>query len=160
MGEVYVNDTLQDMRDYYNSNFNDFEFKKILFIINVVTCIIISIGLPLTLVAIYALYSLVGKYNVAPIYVINLLISDLIQFCCLIGLVAKSEDQKITVVIYFSSLLASVYFMVCIALERYLVIACPLWYRFRRSIKSSVVVCVLVWVFPLIFFIGYVFCYC
>ncbi|XP_031171824.2 G-protein coupled receptor 4-like [Sander lucioperca] len=122
------------------------------FIICVGTCIIICIGLPLTLVAIYALYSLVGKDNVAPIYVINLLISDLIQFCCMIDWMAKPKDQKIDkigIIFYGSSLTASVCFMVCIALERYLVIACPLWYRFRRTIKISVVVCVLVWVISL-----------
>uniref|UniRef100_A0A8P4KI26 G-protein coupled receptors family 1 profile domain-containing protein n=1 Tax=Dicentrarchus labrax TaxID=13489 RepID=A0A8P4KI26_DICLA len=87
--------------------------------------------------------------HVAPIYVINLLISDLIQLCCLIVWLARREDQKIFQIlklIYDSCLIASVGFMVCIALERYLVIAFPLWYRFRRTIKTSVVVCVVVWV--------------
>ena len=52
----YVNDTSQDMSHDYNSTSKSFDF---VLIINVVTCIIICIGLPLTLVAIYALYSLV-----------------------------------------------------------------------------------------------------
>ncbi|XP_031171866.1 G-protein coupled receptor 4-like [Sander lucioperca] len=144
MEDIYINNTLPDNA---SSLYND-----TIFIINVVTSIIICIGLPLTLVAMYALYSLVGKDNVAPIYVINLLISDLIQFCCLIVWVAQPEDENIDNIardIYYSGLMASVCFMVCIALERYLVIACPLWYRFRRTIKISVVVCVLVWIFSL-----------
>ncbi|XP_045897986.1 ovarian cancer G-protein coupled receptor 1-like, partial [Micropterus dolomieu] len=86
--------------------------------------------------------------HVAPIYVINLLICDLIQFCYMIVQVVPTVDWRIHdifIYIYLSALFASVYFMVCIALERYLVIAHPLWYRFRRTIKSSVVICVLVW---------------
>ncbi|XP_067466955.1 ovarian cancer G-protein coupled receptor 1-like isoform X1 [Thunnus thynnus] len=119
----------------------------------VVTCVIISIGLPLTLVAIYSLYSQVQNNNVAPIFIINLLISDIFQFCYMIIEVAK-PDWKIDEIffyIYYYSVLASVGFMVCIALERYLGIAWPLWYRFRRTIKISLVVCVVVWILPLVF---------
>ncbi|XP_028458769.1 G-protein coupled receptor 4-like [Perca flavescens] len=151
MGEVYVNNTSLDMSHDYNNTSNDPEDEKIKFIKYVMICIISCIGIPLTLVAIYALYSLVGKDHVAPIYVINLLISDLIQFCCMIGRVASHEDNTARIIssIYNSSLFASVCFMLCISLERYLVIACPLWYRFRRTIKISVVVCVLIWIISL-----------
>ncbi|XP_045921783.1 G-protein coupled receptor 4-like [Micropterus dolomieu] len=126
----------------------------------VLTCIIIAIGLPLTLVAIYALYSMARSDHVAPIYVINLLITDLIQLCCMIVEVVPTVDEIISLVfycIYLSALFASVYFMVCIALERYLVIAHPLWYRFGRTIKISAVVCVLVWILSLVFVILYYF---
>ncbi|XP_078129383.1 G-protein coupled receptor 4-like [Sander vitreus] len=152
-----VNNISQDMSYGYYSK----HFETSALITQVVTCIIICIGLLLILVAIYALYSLVRKDHVAPIYVINLLISDLIQLCCMIGWVAKPKDQKIdkiVILIYGSSLMASVCFMVCIALERYLVIACPLWYRFRRTIKISVMVCVLVWIISLVFLVTQVFC--
>ncbi|XP_073338488.1 proteinase-activated receptor 2-like [Pagrus major] len=114
----------------------------------VMTCVITAIGLPLTLVAIYAVYSLVRKDHVVPLYVINLLISDLIQLCCMIPLVTGSDEMMLRIVIhiYCGSLMVSVCFMLCVALERYLVIACPLWYRFRHTINFSVVLCVVVWV--------------
>ncbi|XP_031159548.1 mas-related G-protein coupled receptor member A4-like [Sander lucioperca] len=94
--------------------------------------------------------------HVAPIYVINLLISDLIQFCCLICEVAHPKNWIIyltTLYIYDYSLLTSVGFMVCIALERYLLIVFPLWYRYRRTIKSTVVICVVAWALPALYFL-------
>ncbi|XP_027140066.1 G-protein coupled receptor 4, partial [Larimichthys crocea] len=121
---------------------------------------VISVGLPLILVAICALFSQVRNGQVAPIYVINLLITDLIQLCCLSVMVTSLKNEKIQLTahfIYDICLLASVGFMVCVALERYLVIAWPLWYRFRRTIKTSVVVCVLVWIFPLVFLLTFYF---
>ncbi|XP_047458574.1 G-protein coupled receptor 4-like [Mugil cephalus] len=110
--------------------------------------VVICIGLPLTMVAIYAFYTMVRNDHIGPIYVINLLISDLIQLCCMIVWVTKINSRRsynITYFIYVFGLLTSVGFMVCVALERYLIIAWPLWYRFKRTIKVSVVVCVLVW---------------
>ncbi|XP_071756904.2 G-protein coupled receptor 4-like [Centroberyx gerrardi] len=122
--------------------------------LHVTAWVVISIGLPLTLLAICALYSLVRDGHVAPIYVINLLVSDLIQMCCLAIAVTLHSGYIIGVSmdIYEIGLMASVGFMVCVALERYLVIACPLWYRFRRNIKISLVVSVMVWAFPFILF--------
>ncbi|XP_044229423.1 ovarian cancer G-protein coupled receptor 1-like [Thunnus albacares] len=90
---------------------------------------------------------------IAPIFIINLLISDIIQFCYMIVLVAKPDwkNEEIFFHIYYYSVLASVGFMVCVALERYLIIAWPLWYHFRRTIKISLVVCVVVWTLPLVY---------
>ncbi|XP_023250428.1 mas-related G-protein coupled receptor member X1-like [Seriola lalandi dorsalis] len=125
---------------------------------DVVTCIIICIGLPLILVAIHEVCSLVRNDHVAPIYIINLLISDLIQLCCMIVEVVQVEIWRISFkVIFYFSLMASVGFMVCVALERYLVIAWPLWYRFRRTIKTSIVVCVVVWTLSLFYPLSFYF---
>ena len=63
----------------------------------------------------------VRKNHVAPIYVINLLISDLIQLCCLIIWVAEEGGSIIYEIgssLYDVGLMASVGFMVCVALER------------------------------------------
>ncbi|MBN3299323.1 LPAR4 protein, partial [Amia calva] len=101
---------------------------------------------------------------VVPIYIINLLISDLLQiivrpvfiffnfnpefrYVDLTGN-AMAVGSQIT---FLGCLCASVWFMVCIALERYLVVAHPLWYRFRRTVRHTVVISVGVWVMTLIF---------
>ena len=62
----------------------------------------------------------VQKNNVAPIYIINLLFSEIIQLCCMIVEVAKPDwkNEEIFFYIYCFGVLASVGFMVCIALER------------------------------------------
>ncbi|KAL7383946.1 hypothetical protein ABVT39_021275 [Epinephelus coioides] len=153
MEEVNMNNTSQDN----NSSTYDYrDNEQVKFIMKVVTIIIMCIGLPLTLVAISAVRSLVKDDHVVPIYVINLLITDLIQLCCMIALVLPVDwilsGGIILLIIYIYCLLASIGFMVCIALERYLVIACPLWYRFRRTIKVSVLVCVVVWVLPAVIY--------
>ncbi|XP_031159549.1 mas-related G-protein coupled receptor member A4-like, partial [Sander lucioperca] len=145
----YTNSTSDYYYDYDYYDYN--EYLKAVFITDVVTYIIICIGLPLTFVAIYSLYSLVRNDHVAPIYVINLLISDLLQFCCMICDMARPESEiinNISHTIYVYSLLTSVGFMVCIALERFLLIVFPLWYRCRRTIKSTVVICVVAWALP------------
>ncbi|KAK2824595.1 hypothetical protein Q5P01_021770 [Channa striata] len=123
---------------------------------SVIPWIVISVGFPLSLLAICSLYSLVRDNHVAPVYVINLLMSDLIQIFCFVVLVAQRRESWFLIVskcIYYISVLVSVGFMLCIAVERFLVVGFPLWYRFKRNIKSSVFVSVGVWVLCLIQFI-------
>lgn len=123
--------------------------------------------------------------EVAPIYVINLLISDLVQLCFMFTWVAPPKNRRTREIfsdIYYLGLIASVCFMVFIALERlqslqheasvsdqddawpdfmsilsfrYLVITFPLWYRFKRTIKISVMVCVVAWAGCLIYILTY-----
>ncbi|XP_030298097.1 G-protein coupled receptor 4-like [Sparus aurata] len=160
MEDFHIN-TSQDKSFYYHHDYSNITFSdpyeppREVDPIFVVSCIITAIGLPLTLMAICAVCSLVRKDHVVPIYVINLLISDLIQLCCLILLMTGSGDMMLTILsfIHVICLMVSVGFMVCIALERYLLIACPLWYRFRHTIKFSVVLCVMVWVLSPVLFV-------
>ncbi|XP_067338868.1 G-protein coupled receptor 4-like [Channa argus] len=116
---------------------------------NVIEWIVVGVGFPLTILAIYSLYSQVKDSNVTPLFVINLLISDLILLCCLAAWLIKEKPampMDVSTLFFYYSVLVSVNFMMCIALERFLVIACPLWYHFKRNIQFFVCVSVCVWV--------------
>uniref|UniRef100_A0A087Y020 G-protein coupled receptors family 1 profile domain-containing protein n=1 Tax=Poecilia formosa TaxID=48698 RepID=A0A087Y020_POEFO len=115
-----------------------------------VNWITIGIGLPLNLIVTTAVFYQVKKGQDAPVYVINLLVSDLIQFCSRIALdpLNPSRSSGIFLLIACYCGVVRVGFMMCISCERYLVVAMPLWYRFRRNIKTYVVVCIVVWILP------------
>ncbi|XP_024116523.1 G-protein coupled receptor 4-like [Oryzias melastigma] len=106
-----------------------------------------GVGLPLALVAIIALRSVVRADHVAPVYVINLLISDLLQLCCTVVFVATNQTKICEYFrhIFNYGLMVSICFMVIISLERYLTVAWPLWYRLRRNIRTSVKICIVAW---------------
>ncbi|XP_029926596.1 G-protein coupled receptor 4-like [Myripristis murdjan] len=96
---------------------------------------------------------MVRENHVAPIFVMNLFLSDLIQMCCFVMWLAAPKDLNIISTsgqLYYVGLMASVGFMVCVAMERYTVIACPLWFRFRRNISFSLLICIIVWFIPLV----------
>ncbi|XP_040906298.1 G-protein coupled receptor 4-like [Toxotes jaculatrix] len=145
MEDFYNNTTSQNSSD--GKNGEQLGIKDVIYVID---WIVISIGLPLTILAIHALYSLVRQNHVAPIYIINLLISDLIQFCCTIFWLTRPEKDltfHVFASIHDIALAVSVGFMTCVAVERYLLIAWPLWYRFKRSIKFSPLADLVLYVF-------------
>ncbi|XP_066578257.1 G-protein coupled receptor 4-like [Amia ocellicauda] len=122
----------------------------------VVESLIVLIGLPANCLAICSLYRMIRADMVVPIYIINLLISDLLQISVrvimliIIFILTHREGLLIAWAIlesiFFMSLSASIGLMLCIALERYLVVAHPLWYRYHRNVRHATLVSVGVWV--------------
>ncbi|XP_040924754.1 mas-related G-protein coupled receptor member X1-like [Betta splendens] len=160
MNQSNINDTMMDTADNIYEVYNGTEVaitydgERWLYdnILKVSTWLMFTIGLVLTPIAIFAVSSLVKKDNVAPIFVINLLVSDVIQLCSMI--IVLTGQETVTIIgecMYVFGVSASVYFMLCIALERYLVIVWPLWYRTRRTVKMSLLLCAAVWTLALVF---------
>lgn len=123
------------------------------------------LGIGLT---VYGLYSLIKTHHGAPVYTINLFITDLIQTSVkMIQISANLPSLKrgdcnngimytITRVIYMISVLINICFMVCISAERYTMIAHPVWDRNNRTTRTSVLVSVTIWiVFPVLTIISY-----
>ncbi|XP_039477902.1 uncharacterized protein LOC120443369 [Oreochromis aureus] len=90
----------------------------------------------------------VRRSPVPVIYYTNLLTSNLIQICIMIVWILRIKSS-IAAVINLLCVMASLYFRVCIALERCLYITYPLLDCLRQS-RSSVLVCVLVWAFCIV----------
>ena len=135
-----------DMICINNTQNNGSEFGHVVYVMG---WVVFSLGIPVVFLAIYLLYCLICADHIAPIYVINLLISDVLQMC-VVPVMLQGYCHTVVLLVYNFGLTASVGFMLCIALERYLVVAFPLWYRFRRNVKYSFIVSSIVWLFPFV----------
>uniref|UniRef100_A0A3Q2D298 G-protein coupled receptors family 1 profile domain-containing protein n=1 Tax=Cyprinodon variegatus TaxID=28743 RepID=A0A3Q2D298_CYPVA len=90
--------------------------------------------------------------RVVPVFIVNLLISDILQVACMAVHISAMTYGYIfyLIITYYGFVIASVYFMTLIALERYLMIAHPLWYRFNKIPKISVPVSVVTWIISIL----------
>ncbi|XP_043992835.1 G-protein coupled receptor 4-like [Gambusia affinis] len=151
MEELNFNDTsLINGSDYSNMSHYSSEFYILSSILICVNWVTIAIGFPLVIIILIAVFFQVKNGQDAPVFVINLLVSDIVQFCSRIP-VYFDYFSLIPLLLIFYAALVSVGFMMCVSCERYLVVAKPLWYRFRRTIKTYVVVCMVVWILPVLF---------
>ncbi|XP_050978652.1 psychosine receptor-like [Labeo rohita] len=112
--------------------------------------VILVIEVPITLLTLFALCVLIKSNRIASVYVINLIFSDLIQIIC-ISLLPTKDDSDDLMGVYYYSLIAGLYFMACVAFERYLLVCHPHWYKSHHSLKLSCFVSLIIWFVPLIF---------
>lgn len=125
----------------------------------VVDWVIFLIGLPEVCLACYALLYLLKKDKVAPIFAINLLLSDLIQIgITVVFIVSRFFDATFDPFVRARcfarlfvrlGLTSSLGFMLLISAERYILVACPVWYHTRNNSKLSILISVGIWIFSL-----------
>ncbi|XP_051507756.1 G-protein coupled receptor 4-like [Myxocyprinus asiaticus] len=114
------------------------------------------IGAPLNLMALFGLYRLIKSENVLPVYVINLLISDLIQLLTLplwMDYYANGHRWRFGTqtcqfmgLFFYISIYAGIFFMCIIALERYLAIARPLSFKHLRNLRFARWIALGIWI--------------
>ncbi len=115
----------------------------------VVLWIIFSIEFLVVSLAFYGLCCLI-RPNHVPVFVINLFITDVIQICIrpVLNMCTLSVIIALIYYIYFWSIIVNVGFMVCISVERYIMIKYPIWYRLHNTSKNVALICLLVWAIP------------
>ncbi|KAG9338578.1 hypothetical protein JZ751_025636 [Albula glossodonta] len=148
---------------------HEIDFSSDSLFLSVLYGILFCIGLPTNCLALVGLYRLVKEENILPVFVINLLLSDLIQ----IGILPLWIDYylsnhkwnfgrdvcSIVGCVFYISVFVSVFFMCCVAVERYLAIAHPLCFGRYRRLSNAIALSVGLWVLVtggifLAFFIG------
>lgn len=135
------------MEEAHNQTTLDHAFRY--GVLSAVSWITLVVALPITLVAIYGLYFFIKADHVAPVYAINLLVSDVVQICGnALSTVWLKDGGKLSDALYnfyLFGLMASVWFMVCIAAERYIMIAYPVFFRNIQTVKRAFLVSFTVW---------------
>ncbi|KAK9979003.1 hypothetical protein ABG768_012450 [Culter alburnus] len=111
--------------------------------------IISVVEIPVMILTLVALCALIKSQRSAPVFVIHLILSDLIQIIGMIMITTEWTPAPQAACYY--SLIAGLYFMACVAFERYLLVSHPIWYKSHHSLKVSCVVSVIIWFVPLIF---------
>lgn len=112
--------------------------------------IISVIEVPLMLLTQFALCFLIKSHHAASVYVINLILSDLIQMVFVILSTRYSWTDQLWAAHEYS-VIVGLFLMACIAFERYLLVCHPHWYRTHPSLKSSCFIALVFWFVPLIF---------
>uniref|UniRef100_A0A672M4C5 G-protein coupled receptors family 1 profile domain-containing protein n=1 Tax=Sinocyclocheilus grahami TaxID=75366 RepID=A0A672M4C5_SINGR len=113
--------------------------------------VISVIEIPIMILTLIALCFLIKSHRAASVFVSHLILSDLIQVICMLIAAAKTIWTWELKGAYCYSLIAGLYFMACVAFERYLLVSHPIWYKSHHSLKSSCFISLIIWFVPLIF---------
>ncbi|XP_043085165.1 lysophosphatidic acid receptor 6-like [Puntigrus tetrazona] len=95
-----------------------------------------------------ALCFIIKSRPAASVFVSNLILSDLVQVISIL-IAATISWKGMLLAAYNYSLMVGLYFMTCVAFERYLLICHPIWYKSHQSLKLSCFISVIIWFVPL-----------
>uniref|UniRef100_A0A8C4RS20 G-protein coupled receptors family 1 profile domain-containing protein n=1 Tax=Erpetoichthys calabaricus TaxID=27687 RepID=A0A8C4RS20_ERPCA len=147
--------TLFGQQRIMNSTCNNIDFNSDRIFFCILYGFIFCIGIPINCLALFGLYRLVKSENGLPVYVINLLLSDILQIFTLPLWVDYYKNghvwrfQQVTCAIFgvllHISLFGNVGFLSLIAVERYIAIAHPLWYKNYRRLSNACILCLVLW---------------
>ncbi|XP_015195883.2 G-protein coupled receptor 4 isoform X1 [Lepisosteus oculatus] len=123
--------------------------------------LVFALALPCNLLSLWGLYRLLRSGNVMPIFIFNLLVSDLLQVLTFpMWIIYLKNGHQWTFqagacnfvgFLFYINLYASVAFLSLVALDRYLAIVHPLRSRGFRTVKVALVTSVIVWVVTFLF---------
>ncbi len=116
----------------------------------VVIWIIFSIEFVVMCLALFGLCCLLRSNHAVPLFVMNLFLCDIIQICAkpVLNFCTLTEQKNVFLFVfhvYIMSIIVNIGFMVCISVERYIMIKYPVWYRLHHSCRNLVLICLLVW---------------
>lgn len=106
--------------------------------------------MPVVLLTLFALCFFIKSHSAALVYVIHLILSDLLQICFILVLTTELANATLWSA-YKYCLIVGLFFMACIAVERYILISHPHWYRSHHSVKMSCFISFIIWLVPLTF---------
>ncbi|XP_023700516.1 G-protein coupled receptor 4 [Paramormyrops kingsleyae] len=131
------------------------DFNQDAALFSVLYSIFFVFGTPLNILALYGLYNLIRCENILPIFVINLLLSNLLQLSTLPLWIDyyrtghywrfKSIGCYGVTLIFYISIYVAIFFKCLIALERHLAIAWPHKFQAVQKLRSVVCLSVAVW---------------
>ncbi|XP_048865731.1 G-protein coupled receptor 4 [Brienomyrus brachyistius] len=131
------------------------DFNQDAIFLSVLYSIFFVFGIPLNILALYGLYNLIRCENILPVFVINLLLSNLLQLATLplwIDYYRTGHCWSFgpigchgVTLIFYISIYVAIFFKCLIALERHLAIAWPHKFQAVQKLRSVVCLSVGVW---------------
>ncbi len=106
--------------------------------------------IPVVCLTLFALCFLIKSHRAASVYVIHLILSDMLQIGFIIVLTTELATPALWSA-YKYCLVVGLFFMAFIAVERYILVSHPHWYRSHHSVKMSCFISFIIWLMPLTF---------